>query len=194
MELVIINTKKELAVTSLFSDYQELREKSEENYEFINREIIKMHSPSKKHQDIVSNLHFELRQFLKGSKCTTMLSPFDIYLEKEGIEKEICVIPDISVMCEKSGFNEKRYCGVPTIIIEVLSSNWVDDMVRKYELYEEFGVTEYWIIDPNNEIFMIHHYDLDKKAFIRIHQEDNVLSSYLFKDLKINKKDIFEQI
>jgi hypothetical protein len=39
---------------------------------------------------------------------------------------------------------------------------------------------------------MIHYYDLDKKAFIRIHQEDNVLYSYLFKDLKINMEEIFE--
>ncbi|WP_175490890.1 hypothetical protein [Clostridium gasigenes] len=46
MELVIINTEKELAVTSLFADYETLRKNSEENYEFINGEIIKMYSPS----------------------------------------------------------------------------------------------------------------------------------------------------
>lgn len=51
-ELVIINTKKDLEITSLFTEYKKLRENSEENYEFINAEIVKIYSPSKRHQDI----------------------------------------------------------------------------------------------------------------------------------------------
>lgn len=193
MELSVIDIQKELAITSLFSKYQELRENSEENYEFINGEIIKMNSPSTSHQDVVFSLAIEIRKFFKNSKCKVMISPYDVYLEKEGIEKEICVIPDISVMCDKSGFNEKRFHGVPTIIVEVLSSNWVDDMVKKLRLYEEYGVKEYWIIDPNNEYFMVYNYDLEKKSYVHIHQEDNELSSYLFKELKINMKEVFNQ-
>lgn len=191
MELVIINTEKELSVTSIFSDYQLLREKSEEYYEFINGETIKMHSPSVKHQDIVLNLTIELKRYFNKTKCKTMISPLDIYLERDDIKKETCVIPDISVMCDKSGFDEKRYHGVPTIIVEVLSSNWADDMIKKFKLYEEFGVKEYWIIDPNSEAFMVYSYDLEKKVYIHVQQKDNELCSKLFSDLKINMEDVF---
>lgn len=193
MELSIINTQKELAVTSLFADYEILRENSEENYEFINGQIIKMYSPSTKHQDIVLNLTLELKQFFKNSNCKVMISPYDVYLEKEDIEKETCVIPDISVMCDKSGFNEKRFHGVPTIIVEILSSNWADDMIKKLKLYEEYGVSEYWIIDPSSESFMVYSYDLEKKSYNHTHQKDNELSSELFSDLKIDMKAIFNQ-
>ncbi|SDP67296.1 Uma2 family endonuclease [Clostridium gasigenes] len=186
-----MNTQKEVAITSLFIEYQKLRETSEENYEFINGEIIKMHSPSIKHQDIVLNLVMELKQYFKGTKCKTMISPTDIYLEKDNIKKEICVIPDISVMCEQSGFDEKRYHGVPTIIVEVLSSNWADDMIKKFKLYQEFGVLEYWIIDPSSESFMVYSYDTEEKNYHNVIQRDNELCSKLFCDLKINMEEIF---
>jgi Uma2 family endonuclease len=99
-----------------------LRETSQENYEFINGNIIKMYSPSTNHQDVVLNLAMQLKGFFRDSKCKVMISPYDVYLEKEDIEKEICVIPDISIMCNKDGFTEKRYHGVPNIIIEVTNS------------------------------------------------------------------------
>ncbi|MBU3109142.1 Uma2 family endonuclease [Clostridium gasigenes] len=190
MGLSIINIK-ESAVTSLFADYERLRKNSEENYEFINGQIIKMYSPSTNHQDIVFSLAIELKKFFENSNCKVVISPYDVYLEKEDKKKEICVIPDISVMCDKNGFNEKRYCGVPTIIVEVLSSNWADDMMKKLKLYEEYGVSEYWIVDPSSASFMVYSYDLEKKSYIHIHQKDNELRSKLFSDLKINMKSVF---
>ena len=190
--MIIINTKKELAVASLFSEYKLLRETSEENYEFINGEIIKMYSPSTSHQDVVLNLTMELKHFFKGSNCKTMIAPYDVYLEKEGIEKEICVIPDISIICDKSGFTEKRYSGVPTVIVEVVGFNWANDMIKKLKLYEEFGVQEYWIVDPNSKSFMVYSYDLEKESYNNTPQKDDELYSRLFSNLKINMQEIFK--
>lgn len=189
--MIIINTKKELEKKSLFSEYQILRETSEENYEFIDGNIIKMYSPTTNHQDVVLNLAMQLKQFFENGKCKVMISPYDIYLEKEDIDKEICVIPDISIMCNKDGFTEKRYHGVPTIIIEVLSTNWADDMIKKLKLYEEFGVQEYWIIDPNSKAFMLYSYDVEKKSYSHTQQNDYELCSELFPDLKINMSIVF---
>lgn len=192
--MVIINTQKDLEITSLFTEYQKLRENSEENYEFINAEIVKMYSPSKRHQDIVFGLAIELRKFFKNTKCTTMISPFDVYLETKDIKENQVVIPDISVMCDKSGFDEKRYRGVPTIIVEVLSSNWADDMIKKLKLYEKYGVKEYWIIDPTSKTFIIYNYDFEKKAYYNVAENNsNELHSKLFPDLIVNMKEIFEE-
>lgn len=189
--MIIINTEKDLTVSSLFSEYELLRETSEENFEFINGEIIKMYSPSTSHQDVVLNLTMELKQFFKNSKCKVMISPYDVYLEKEDIKKETCVIPDISIMCDKSGFTEKRYHGVPTIIVEVLSTNWADDLIKKLKLYEEYAVQEYWIVDPNSKAFMVYSYDLEKKSYNHTHQKDDELCSKLFSDLKIDMNLVF---
>ncbi|WP_373558584.1 Uma2 family endonuclease [Bacillus sp. FJAT-45350] len=59
------------------------------------------------------------------------------------------VIPDLSGICDKSGLNENRYVGVPTVIFEIISpSNQSHDLVFKLNLYMEYGVKEYWIVNP----------------------------------------------
>ncbi|WP_141432325.1 Uma2 family endonuclease [Bacillus sp. 03113] len=65
------------------------------------------------------------------------------------IVKKKVVIPDISIICEKEGFTENNYHGVPTMIIEILSfSNQSHDLVTKLNLYMKYGVKEYWIVNP----------------------------------------------
>ena len=40
-------------------------------------------------------------------------------------------------------------CGAPDMVMELLSpSNSYYDLTKKKELYERFGVKEYWIVDP----------------------------------------------
>lgn len=59
------------------------------------------------------------------------------------------VIPDLSVICDKSGFTESRYIGVPSLIVEILSpSNQSHDLITKLTLYMNAGINEYWIVNP----------------------------------------------
>ena len=95
-------------------EYNKLRESSEDLYEFIDGEIIKLWSPSTMHQTVALNLGMELKKYFSKSKCKVMLAPYDVFLCKDN--KTDVVIPDISVMCDKSGFDDKRYKGVPTLI------------------------------------------------------------------------------
>ncbi|MDZ4994561.1 hypothetical protein GNF80_16600 [Clostridium perfringens] len=59
-----------------------------------------------------------------------MLAPYYVLLSKDDIKTDV-VIPDISVMCYKYGVDDKRYKGVPTLIVKILSSNVSDDTARK---------------------------------------------------------------
>lgn len=176
-----------------FEEYEEIIKNSKSDlYEFINGEIIKMFSPTEKHQDIVGNLFVEFKKFFKGSKCKVMVSPFDVLLSKRDMEEKNVVIPDISIMCENNGFDGKRYTGVPDIIVEVTSSSKKDDTVRKMNLYARYGVLEYWIIEPNEEIVTIYSYNNELKCFNVYPQESSNVQSRLFNDLTINIADIFD--
>lgn len=174
-------------------EYNKLRESSEDLYEFIDGEIIKLWSPSTMHQTVALNLGMELKKYFSKGKCKVMLAPYDVFLCKDN--KTDVVIPDISVMCDKSGFDDKRYKGVPTLIVEILSSNVSDDTVRKFNLYLKYGVREYWIIDPKNKTFQIHTYDELNKTYVSHIQEDySVLNSNFFDNLSIDMNLVFEEI
>ncbi|HHQ4326825.1 TPA: Uma2 family endonuclease [Clostridium perfringens] len=174
-------------------EYNKLRESSEDLYEFIDGEIIKLWSPSTMHQTVALNLGMELKKYFSKSKYKVMLAPYDVFLCKDN--KTDVVIPDISVMCDKSGFDDKRYKGVPTLIVEILSSNVSDDTVRKFNLYLKYGVREYWIIDPKNKTFQIHTYDEVNKTYVSHIQEDySVLNSKFFDSLSVDMNLVFEEI
>lgn len=130
-----------------------------------------MWSPSTAHQIVVFNLGIKLKEYFKKKNCTVMISPYDVFLCKDDIDETQVVIPDISVMCNKDGFDDKRYKGVPTIIVEVLSSNVPDDTIKKFNLYLKYGVKEYWIINPKDCSFQVHTYDSINETYVSSLQE-----------------------
>ncbi len=78
------------------------------------------------------------------------------------------VQPDIVVICDEDKVNEdNKYEGIPTLIVEVLSpSTKGRDMAVKLHLYMRSGVSEYWIVDPENKSIMQYSFsperDIDK--------------------------------
>ncbi|MGE8203362.1 Uma2 family endonuclease [Heyndrickxia sp. NPDC080065] len=67
------------------------------------------------------------------------------------------VIPDLSVICDKSGFTDQQYCGVPELIIEIVSpSNQAHDLIFKTNLYQKYKVKKYWIINPILNVVMVY--------------------------------------
>ncbi|MCA9011853.1 MAG: Uma2 family endonuclease, partial [Planctomycetaceae bacterium] len=61
------------------------------------------------------------------------------------------VQPDlVVVLAENRIITQTRIRGVPDLVIEILSpSNRKYDTELKKQLYEQFGVPEYWIVDPD---------------------------------------------
>lgn len=56
--------------------------------------------------------------------------------------------PDIMVCCEVNKFDGAIYRGIPGLIVEILSHSTKDRYLNvKLEIYEKFGVPEYWIVD-----------------------------------------------
>ena len=61
------------------------------------------------------------------------------------------VQPDITVICDEKKRGYEGCRGVPDLVIEILSpSNTAIEMERKLKLYQDAGVKEYWIVDPEN--------------------------------------------
>lgn len=116
-------------------------------------------APTTKHQQIVGEIHFALRSFLGTDNCQVFVAPFDIRLsETDDYDNPDTVIqPDISVICHQNQLDKKGGKGAPDLVIEVLSpSTALKDRNQKFKLYEQFGVQEYWIVDPIHQTIEVY--------------------------------------
>ncbi len=160
--------------------------------------FVKMMTPAPKriHQKLSFKLSFKLGHFFDSKKCEVYTAPFDVRLvEKDKTnDKEIInvVQPDISVICDLSKLDDRGCLGAPDLIIEILSpSSSKTDLKDKYQLYEKFGVKEYWIVYPDAQV--IYQYVLEKGKYMQkgIFVQDEKITAHIFPDLEIDLKDVF---
>jgi Uma2 family endonuclease len=83
-------------------------------------------------------------------------APFDVRFPRKGETADdkidTVVQPDICVVCDLSKLDDRGCCGAPDMIVEILSpSTSKKDFTKKFTLYEESGVKEYWIVHPKEQ-------------------------------------------
>jgi Uma2 family endonuclease len=118
--------------------------------ELINGVIYMSPSPVRPHQRIVTMLSARMALFVEDNTLGEVyVAPFDVYLD----EHSNAVQPDIVfVSKENLSIVEGHIHGIPDLVVEVLSEgNKSHDVVKKKELYQRFGIKEYWIIDPETK-------------------------------------------
>jgi Uma2 family endonuclease len=73
--------------------------------------------------------------------------------------------PDICVICDPVSKLDNRGCiGAPDIVVEILSpGNNKMELLNKYNVYQEFGVKEYWVVSPAEKTLF--KYTLDKSGY-----------------------------
>jgi Uma2 family endonuclease len=141
-----------------YGDYQEWPD--HERWELIDGIAYDMSpAPSRKHQKILGELHRQISTYLLDKTCDVYMAPFDVRFpehDEKGEEIKTVLQPDISIICDSAKLDEKGCLGSPDLIIEIVSPATVQkDMREKLFSYEKFGVKEYWIIHPVDQILMV---------------------------------------
>ncbi|MFI5130022.1 MAG: Uma2 family endonuclease [Chitinophagales bacterium] len=178
-----------------YADY--LKWNFEERLELFRGKIFKLAAPNTKHQAILRNLSAELWIFLKEKKCKIYPAPFDVRLpvknNKRDHEVTTVVQPDICVICDDSKIDDKGCCGAPDLNIEILSpGNSKKEIKLKYELYEEAGVLEYWVIYPEEESVVVFLLNEKGKFDVKTpYAADDIIKSKAIPGFSINTNDIF---
>ncbi|MFZ5626683.1 MAG: Uma2 family endonuclease [Bacillota bacterium] len=181
-----------------YQDYLKLPEG--ERWEIIDGQAYAMvAAPSRRHQQIVLELASTIHSYLKQKgNCQVYVAPFDVRLIDAGETEQNCcnvVQPDISVICDCTKLDDKGCLGAPDWIIEVVSpSHASHDYVRKLNLYERFGVREYWIVNPDSRHILV--YRLGEQggygAPIMI-REGEIAQPGLFPELNIDSRELFAE-
>ena len=154
----------DLDINKVYSYADYFKWKFEERVELIRGYIFKMSpAPNVRHQQLSAEIGGQLWSFLRGKKCQVFTAPFDVRLPRKSTDdKEIITVvqPDICVICDPSKLDKRGCLGAPDIVVEILSpGNNTKELKNKYEVYEEAGIKEYWVVSPqDNTFFCIHTY------------------------------------
>jgi Uma2 family endonuclease len=115
--------------------------------QLINNQLVMAAAPLDVHQLVLGEIHYELFGFVKKNKLgQTRVAPYDVFLSNKNVfQPDICFIANENLhKIQADGLH-----GAPDLVIELLSpSTSKYDLDEKKDVYERYGVKEYFIIEP----------------------------------------------
>lgn len=117
--------------------------------EIVDGELIVSPSPIVRHQDAVGNVFIGLKSYARKAGGQAFVAPLDVLLAPDNV-----VEPDVLFIRADHAHQvgDKFIENAPDLVVEISSpSTRRLELVRKRELYERFGVPEYWYVDLEAE-------------------------------------------
>ena len=164
--------------------------KEDQKAEFINGEII-IHSPVMlRHNETTFELAFLMKAHLKKYNIDGIIGfeKLMIRLTRNDYEPDICFFAK-----EKSKHfkPEQLLFPAPDFIVEVLSKSTAKtDRTIKFTDYQNHGVKEYWIIDPENKFIEKYVLENDKYQLIQ-KTNSGKIKSEVIENFEISVETIF---
>lgn len=195
---MVITNINQLDVNGTYTYADYLLWRFKEQVELLRGKLFKMSpAPREIHQRVSMHLSGELYTFFKERTCRLYSAPFDVRLPMKGkgtADNQIYTIvqPDLCVVCDLEKIDGRGCIGAPDLVVEILSpSNSRKDLKDKYEIYQEAGVPEYWIVDADDKA--IYRYVLEGDIYIGLPpvSEGDVFRSKKFPEMEIDTKIVF---
>ena len=182
--------------TYSYADYLLWRFK--ERVELFKGKIFEMSpAPNRKHQRVCLLLTRYLDRFFENQKCGLYFAPFDVRLinfTKSTADNTVFTVvqPDLCVICDQSKLDKRGCIGSPDLVVEILSpGNSKKELGIKFNLYEENGVLEYWIVNPLEESVLIYSLVNGKYIGTKPLIDNEKIASPLFPELDFEIEKIF---
>src|SRR5690606_11024800 len=188
--------KPDPSLSYTYADYLQWR--FLERLELLRGKIFQMSGPNTRHQIISGRFFVGLYNHLEKQKCQVFSAPFDVRLPVRNRlrDDEITTVvqPDICVICDESKLDDRGCCGAPDLVVEILSpGNSKKELRLKYEIYEEAGVREYWIVNVAEENVVVHVLSaLSKFEGVNMHAGRDVIRSSAIPGFALDVERLFQ--
>ncbi|MCF2444988.1 Uma2 family endonuclease [Dyadobacter sp. CY345] len=159
--------------------------------QIINGKEIMFPSPKIYHQKISRKLQRIIEDFVNGENLGEVFNaPLDVIFE-ENFNR---VQPDlIFINKEKSEIVKDWIRGVPDLLVEIISkSSFHLDTIEKKELYEKYGVKEYWIVLPEYATVEIYALEENQYQLFSSATDNQIIKSKLLTGLTFSVGLLFE--
>jgi Uma2 family endonuclease len=173
------------------SDFWKFPDDDGNRHELIDGEWYMTPPPNSDHQAVVTQLAYMLLRHVMSRKLGRVLvAPLAVVLGRHSVPE-----PDIVFIAEsrRAILKKKGVYGAPDLVVEVLSPSTESyDRGKKASMYEEAGVREYWLADPEERTIEIREFRRVRR--VRIYREGQSFESALFPGLRLRVDEIFESI
>jgi Uma2 family endonuclease len=146
--------------------------------------------PTTDHQRISRNLGFLLHGYVQEHRLGEVLcAPVDVILDRGTV-----VQPDVLfVSTPRLGMISKRGIeGPPDLVLEILSDGTESfDRGTKRQIYLRYGVTHYWIVDPEARVLAEHVRSGNDYELRATHAAPAVCCTSAFPDLELDLARVF---
>jgi Uma2 family endonuclease len=150
--------------------------------QLINDVLIMSPSPTTPHARVQNKLFIGLYEHVEDKKLgEAFCAPVDVFLNNKNAFQ-----PDILFVSNerKEIIKEQGFYGAPDLIIEILSKGTrKHDLGKKKLVYEQSGVKEYWVVDPETK--WCEGFILEEQQFKSIAEFTGSLTIQMF-NLKIS--------
>ena len=171
-----------------YADYSSWPE--DERWELIDGVPYAMATPTIPHQRASGRIYRQIGNFLHRKTCEVFPAPTEVRLNADTSDNTV-VEPDLLVVCDKSKLDNKGVIGAPDFVIEILSPSTAShDTIRKFMLYLNAGVREYWIVDPVTGSVIVNI--LKDGAYIaKVYEKTAVVPVSVLEGLSIDLSEVF---
>ncbi len=176
--------------TYTYQDYLLLPDNGN-RYEILEGELVMSPSPATIHQRISRRLVALLLAYVEQNRAGELFyAPYDVIFSNTNV-----VQPDILFVRSENStiITEKNIQGAPDLIIEIISpATAYYDLIVKKELYETYGVNEFWLVDPSRN--WVEVYELRKGKY-ELHtraEKTGKIQSVVLEHFQMNLEDLFQ--
>ncbi|HEX7722436.1 MAG TPA: Uma2 family endonuclease [Pyrinomonadaceae bacterium] len=161
-------------------------------YELIDGELFVSRAPGIPHQRVLLNLEVALSNYLSGH-------PVGILVPGAGaiFSNHDAVIPDLVFVRNERWpevvSNNKFTAGLD-LVIEILSpgkENRERDLLVKRQLYEKFGIGEYWVVDSENRSVKVYKLDAARLQSVATFRDSEEITTDLLPGFRLTVSALF---
>ena len=171
-----------------YEDYQKTSD--DKRYELLNGALTQPPAPNTAHQSVQAELGWRMARFIReGGLGRLFFAPTDVVLSRTDV-----VQPDLLFISSErvNIITPANIQGAPDLIVEIRSDSTAErDESFKRQLYANFGVKEYWLVDPEAatiSILLLGESGYEEAATYTVGQ---TLTSPMLDGLSINLDDLF---
>lgn len=169
----------------------QLQSSMHEPFEVIQGEGVISPSATLRHQLAVGKLYRIIANLLNddSGKGVCLLSPFNVHFDEDNsLQPDLMYVSGDNLhLIEEDGIH-----GAPDVVFEVLQpENAYYDLRLKKDIYEQFGVKEYWIIDPLQKSVEVYFMEDEVYQLSSKRMAGDTVNSTLLRQLSVDLNQFF---